>query len=75
MGQGEQVRRGRRGDWKSGQKADTGARWGTERRPGFIQRVTEGPSRVLNREVELSNQHILRDHGSCHEGPGFRMHV
>ena len=42
MGQGEQVRWDRRGDWKSGQKADTGARWGTEGRAGFIQRVTEG---------------------------------
>jgi len=42
MGQGEHVRQDGRGDWKSGQKADTGARWGTERRAGFIQRVTEG---------------------------------
>ena len=52
-----------------------GPDWGTERRAGFIQRVTEGLSRVLNGEVELSHQQILKDRGSCHEGPGCRMHV
>ena len=59
MRQGEQMGGGRRGDWRGGQKADTWAWWGIERQVDFIQSITEGLPRVLNREETLSNLKIL----------------